>query len=67
MLQETPQLLTVREAADLLRQSEWSVRQKIARGEIPALRIGVGPRGALRIPRDELAAWLYADPAKETA
>jgi len=58
MIQEYPQLLTVREAAELLRQSEWSVRQKIARGEIPAIRIGVGPRGPLRIPHDELDAWL---------
>jgi excisionase family DNA binding protein len=56
-----PQLLTVQEAAQLLRQSERSVRRKIHRGEIPALRLGEGT-GPLRIPADALGAWLYRDP-----
>jgi len=44
MLYDALQLLTVRETAEVLRQSEWSVRQKIGRGELPAIRVGVGPR-----------------------
>ena len=63
MFQEPHQLLTVREAAEVLRQSEWSVREKIKRGELPSIRVGVGPRGPLRIPRAELERWLYGPPA----
>ena len=59
-------LLTVGEAALVLRQSPRSVRDKIARGEIPALRVGSGPRAPFRIDQDELERWLYSDP-KETA
>ena len=49
-----------------LRQSPRSVRERCERGEIPALRVGSGPRAPFRIDQDELAAWLYSDP-KETA
>jgi excisionase family DNA binding protein len=52
-------LLTVGETALILRQSERSVRDKIARGEIPSLRVGVGPRAPIRIDADELERWLY--------
>jgi excisionase family DNA binding protein len=62
MLQETLQLLTVRETAEVLRQSEWSVRQKIGRGEIPAVRVGVGPRAPLRVLRSELERFLLTPP-----
>ena len=41
-------LLTIREAAVLLRQSERSVRRKVRSGEIPALRLG--ETGPLRVP-----------------
>jgi excisionase family DNA binding protein len=51
-------LLTVGETALILRQSERSVRDKIARGEIPSLRVGVGPRAPIRIEADELEQWL---------
>jgi excisionase family DNA binding protein len=64
MKQETPQLLTVRETAELLRQSEWSVRSKVRSGEIPALRVGLGPRAPIRIDASELAAWIYGVPPK---
>ena len=60
MLYDSLQLLTVRETAEVLRQSEWSVRQKIGRGEIPAVRIGAGPRAPLRIDAAELMRWLFA-------
>ena len=55
-------LLTVRETAELLRQSEWSVRAKARNGEIPSVRVGVGPRAPIRIDADELAAWIYGSP-----
>lgn len=66
------QLLTVRETAEFLRQSEWSIRQKIGRGEIPALRIGVGPKAPLRVDAAELEQWLLRlsspkSPASEAA
>jgi excisionase family DNA binding protein len=64
MLQNSLQLLTVRETAEVLRQSEWSVRQKIGRGEFPALRVGVGPRAPFRILRADLERWLFGPPPK---
>jgi excisionase family DNA binding protein len=53
-------LLTVGEAALVLRQSPRSVRGKIAAGVIPALKIGAGPRAPIRIDSGELDAWLEA-------
>jgi excisionase family DNA binding protein len=41
-------LLTVREASALLRQSERSIRRKVHAGLIPALRLG--DTGPLRVP-----------------
>ena len=42
----------------MLRQSPRVVRDKIARGELPAVRIGTGPRAPLRVDRAEIEAWL---------
>jgi excisionase family DNA binding protein len=50
--------LTVAETAALPRQSERSIRRKVAAGEIPAVRLTDGS-GPLRIDRRELEAWLY--------
>jgi excisionase family DNA binding protein len=61
-LEET-KLLTVGEVALLLRQSERVVRDKIAAGVLPAVRIGAGPRAPLRVDRAELERWLYGEPA----
>lgn len=55
-----PRLLTVGEVALRLRQSPRSVRDKIAAGEIPAIKIGNGPRAPLRIDSGELDRWLEA-------
>ena len=52
-------LLTVRETAALLKQSERSIRRKVHSGQIPALRLG-DETGPLRIPADELKRWLYS-------
>ena len=57
-LNET-QLLTVSEVASRLRQSERTVRDKIASGSLPAIRIGDGPRAPIRVESDELDAWLH--------
>ena len=40
----------------VLRQSPRSVRDKIAAGDLPALRIGAGPRAPIRIEAEELDA-----------
>ena len=56
-LDET-KLLTIGEVALLLRQSPRSVRDKINAGQLPAVRIGTGPRAPLRVDRAEIEAWL---------
>jgi excisionase family DNA binding protein len=53
-------LLTVGEAAFVLRQSPRSVRDKVAAGVIPAMKIGTGPRAPIRSDAAELNAWLEA-------
>lgn len=55
------ELLTVAEAAQLLRQSEKSVRRKIHAGQIQAVRLGDESSSPLRIPADELRSWLYGE------
>jgi excisionase family DNA binding protein len=57
---ETP-LLTVPEVAERLRVSRPTVYRRIRAGEIPAIRVG-NTSGALRVPADELDAWLYGAP-----
>jgi excisionase family DNA binding protein len=59
-------LLTVRETAALLKQSERSVRRKVHSGQIPAVRLG-DETGPIRIPADELEQWLYEDPAVDSS
>jgi excisionase family DNA binding protein len=55
-------LLTVREAAVRARQSPKSIRRKISRGEIPALRLGDNDRAPLRRIEDEFTPlWLLRD------
>jgi excisionase family DNA binding protein len=53
------ELLTVREAAALAKQADGTIRRKIARGEIPAIRLGSSDRTPLRIPRAEFETWLF--------
>jgi excisionase family DNA binding protein len=60
VLEET-QLLTVAEVARRLRQSERVVRDKIASGQLPAVKIGTGPRAPIRVDLAELDAWLEAN------
>jgi excisionase family DNA binding protein len=52
------QLLTIPETARKCAVSVETVRRLIARGELPALRVG----GQVRIDPDELAEFLYREP-----
>ena len=61
MLGQAQKLLTVDEAAAKLRVSRWSISRRVASGEIPALRVGSGPRAPIRIDEHELQAWLYRE------
>lgn len=54
-------LVTVDEAALLLRLTARTVRAKIAAGELRAERIGRGPRAAYRIWSSSIAAFLRAN------
>ncbi len=47
---------TVAEAAEVLRVSQWSVREACRRGEIRSLRLGA----RIIIPRDAIDAFLAA-------
>jgi excisionase family DNA binding protein len=58
MLAQT-RLLTVREVALTLPQSERTVRDKIASGDLAALRIGSGPRAPIRVEAAELEAFIH--------
>ena len=62
-----PRLLTVGEVALRLRQSERTVRDKIASGALPAIKIGTGPRAPIRVDAAKLERWLYADPEEPAA
>jgi excisionase family DNA binding protein len=55
-------LLTLRETAAFLRQSERSIRRKVAAGELPAIRLG-GPGNPLRFDSRELESWLRENQA----
>jgi excisionase family DNA binding protein len=57
----SPELLTVKEVARLLRLAEHTVYRRMHRGQIPAIRIGDDDMAPLRIPRDELYAMLYRE------
>ena len=54
---ERRELLTVKEAAAVLRVHPMTVRRMIALGRIPAVQLG-GPGTAVRIDRAELDRWL---------
>jgi excisionase family DNA binding protein len=56
-----PDLLTLTEAAELLRVSRATAYRLVQAGELPALRVGHG----LRIDRAELHEYLYGAPRPE--
>lgn len=51
-------LLCVDEVAEPLRLSRPTVYRLIAAGELPAIRVGGGHKGSLRVTRDELGTYL---------
>ncbi|MCR6706579.1 MAG: helix-turn-helix domain-containing protein [Cellulomonas sp.] len=53
-------LLLVPEVAAQLRESDWTVRQLIRRGDLVAIRVGRGRRGAYRIEQSAVDAFLSA-------
>ena len=59
MLREPEKLLTVADTARRLRQSEVTVRRKIASGDLAAVRIGSGPRAPIRVEAAELEAFIH--------
>jgi excisionase family DNA binding protein len=61
MLSQAEQLLTIEETAARLRQSPATVRRKIREGQLPAIRVGSGPRAPFRVNPVELEQWLYAE------
>ncbi len=59
-MNDGPMLLTVPETARLLRISRNLAYELVARGELPAVRLG----RVIRIPRSELDDWLERSVAK---
>ncbi|MHA3980258.1 substrate-binding domain-containing protein [Halovulum sp. GXIMD14794] len=59
----TPQYLTTREVADLLRVKERKVYDLAAAGEIPHVRV----TGKLLFPADEIRGWIGGVPAERPA
>lgn len=58
-LDEPQKLLTVKEVAQRLGQSRFTIYRKIERGELPAVRIGAGVQAPLRVDVAELDAFVY--------
>jgi excisionase family DNA binding protein len=56
----TQEFLTVAQAADLIGQSQSTIRRKIRERRLRAVRVGTNPRGPLRIEADELKRHLTA-------
>jgi excisionase family DNA binding protein len=61
---ETSRLLTVSEAARLLRLHPHTIYRRINRGELRAFRLGED--GPLRVCSNELERWLAQYPARPT-
>ena len=60
MPEGTPEVLTLKEAAEILRTSDRTVRRLIAAGELTGTEVA----GKLRVLREDLAAYLKAQRAK---
>jgi excisionase family DNA binding protein len=56
-----PKLLTVRQVAERLGLSTWSVYRRCESGELPSVRLGSTKKAPLRISEAELDAWLYGE------
>ena len=58
--------LTIAQVADELQLSRSTIKRKLAAGEIPFVKLGSGPKSAVRIDRAELEDWLFSAPAVAT-
>jgi excisionase family DNA binding protein len=59
-MSETEQrLLGVKEVALRLRCSPKTVYRKVSSGELPAVKLGSGPKAPIRVDAGELDAWIY--------
>jgi excisionase family DNA binding protein len=52
-------LLKPSQVAERLQVSVWSVYRRSESGELPAVRIGTGPRAPIRVDADELHQFPY--------
>lgn len=59
-----PELLTVKEAAELSKVCEATIYALCAGGELPHVRIGMG-RGAIRIDYTDLIGYLHRKTVKK--
>lgn len=57
--QDRSLLLTVKQAAAEISCSEAHVRRLIASGDLPAIRLGEGPRSPYRVPWKVLEGYVY--------
>ena len=56
--QERVEMLTVRECSEVIKGlNEYTVRQLIARKEIPSVRTGQGKNGKILVPKAALVAY----------
>jgi hypothetical protein len=55
-------LLTPKELARRWRQAPETIRRKVASGDVPAIRLGSGPRAPIRIPVDKVERQMTARP-----
>ncbi len=56
--QEKVEMLTVRECSEVIKGlNEYTVRQLIARKEIPSVRTGQGKNGKILVPKAALVAY----------
>ena len=58
---QAPKLLTVDQVAARLQVSKWSVYRRVAEGQLPAVKLGAGPRAPIRVDADELEAFVYGE------
>jgi excisionase family DNA binding protein len=60
-MSDVVRLLTLRQLAAYLGQAPDTVRKRAKRGEIPALKVGFGPRSPYRFDPQEIDRWMYGD------
>jgi excisionase family DNA binding protein len=67
MPSDVQKLLKPAQVAERLQVSPWSVYRLVARGDLPAVKLGAGPRAPIRVDADELDQFVYGQgPEKRT-